>query len=181
MKKATGIVRRIDELGRIVIPKEIRKVLKIREGESLEIYTSNDDELILKKYSGLMYNFGLIADFAESISRTTNHTVIVCDTQNIVAVSGNDKKEFETGELDDNFFDILKKRKTIIKNAEEKNSFVPIIKGGGQFFAQIIYPILLEDDIIGAIIMLSYTDTVKFTNQEIKIMEIAADYISKQL
>jgi len=180
MKKATGIVRRIDELGRVVIPKEIRKVLKIREGESLEIYTSNDDELILKKYSGLKYNFNLIEDFIESLNKILGHTIIVCDTQNIVAVSGKNKKEFETGDLADGFYEFLQKRKSIVKNIDEKDSFVSIIKKGSEFFAQSIYPILSDGEISGAIIMLSFNDA-KFTNVETKIMETAADYISRQL
>ena len=181
MKKATGIVRRIDELGRVVIPKEIRKVLKIREGESLEIYTSNDDELILKKYSGLKYNVNLIEDFIESLNKILGHTIIVCDTQNIVAVSGKNKKEFETGELTDGFYEFLQKRKSIVRNIDEKDGFVNITRGETEFFAQSIYPILSDGEISGAIIMLSYSETVKFTNIETKIMETASDYISRQL
>ena len=181
MKKATGIVRRIDELGRIVIPKEIRKVLKIREGESLEIYTSSDDELILKKYSGLKYNFNLIEDFIESLNKILGHTIIVCDTQNIVAVSGKNKKEFETGELAESFYEFLQKRKSIVKNIDEKDSFVNIINNETEFFAQSIYPILSDGEISGAIIMLSYAETAKFNSAETKIMETASDYISRQL
>lgn len=181
MKKATGIVRRIDELGRVVIPKEIRKVLKIREGESLEIYTANEGELILKKYSSMPQNLGLIEDLTESINGILGHTVIVCDTQNIIAVAGKNKKEFETNDLIDSFYEFLQKRKAILKNSDEKASFISIIDKQTEFYAQAINPILSDGEISGAIIMLSYSENVKFSVLESKIMEIATEFISKQL
>ena len=181
MKKATGIVRRIDELGRVVIPKEIRKVLKIREGESLEIYTANDGELILKKYSSMPQNLGLIEDIIKSVNDTLGHTVIVCDTQNIIAVSGKNKKEYETSDLVDSFYEFLQKRKSIMKNNDEKSGFIQIIDNATEFYSQAINPILCDGEISGALIMLSYVENVKFSTLEQKVMEITAEFISKQL
>lgn len=181
MKKATGIVRRIDELGRVVIPKEIRRVLKIREGESLEIYTANDGELVFKKYSSMPQNLRLIEDIAESIHNILGHTVIVCDTQNIIAVAGKNKKEYETNEIIDSFYEFLQRRKAILKNLEEKQDFVQIINKATEFYAEAINPVISDGEISGAIIILSYSEKVRFSALETKILEIAGDFISKQI
>lgn len=93
--KATGIVRRIDDLGRVVIPKEIRKTLRIREGDSLEIYTENAGEIILKKYSPIQELKALAQPYAESLSLTSGCVVAVADRDCIVATSQGGKKDFE--------------------------------------------------------------------------------------
>ena len=91
--KATGIVRRIDDLGRVVIPKEIRRTMRIREGDPLEIFTSNEGDVIFKKYSpiGELANFA--AQYAEVLVKGTNLPVIVCDRDGCVAASGISKRE----------------------------------------------------------------------------------------
>ena len=86
--KATGIVRRIDDLGRVVIPKEIRRVLRIREGDPLEIYTSKEGEVILKKYSPINKLSQFAGEYAETASNVLDSTVIVSDTDQVIAVSG---------------------------------------------------------------------------------------------
>lgn len=181
MKKATGIVRRIDELGRVVIPKELRKVLKIREGESLEIYTANDGELILKKYSNMPSNIGLIQNITECINNALGHTVIVCDTQNIIAVTGKNKKEYETNELLDQFYLFLQKRKTVVINSDEKTEFIQLVERATEFYAQAISPVISDGEVSGAVVMLSFIEKVKFSAIETKIMEIAVELISKQI
>ena len=93
--KATGIVRRIDDLGRVVIPKEIRRTLRIREGDPLEIFTDREGEIILKKYSPIGELGTLAKLYAESLSQTLGCTVCVTDTDQIVAVSGSGKKELQ--------------------------------------------------------------------------------------
>ena len=93
--KATGIVRRIDDLGRIVVPKEIRRTLRIREGDALEIFTDREGEIILKKYSplGEMGNFA--DQYAESLAQTLGYLVCITDTDQVIAAAGPGKKEFQ--------------------------------------------------------------------------------------
>ena len=92
--KATGIVRRIDDLGRIVIPKEIRRTLRIRETDPLEIYTENTGEIVLKKYSPVGELSQFARDYAESLAATTGQIICITDREQIVAVSGTVKKDF---------------------------------------------------------------------------------------
>ncbi len=92
--KATGIVRRIDDLGRVVIPKEIRRTLHIRVGEPLEIYVSGDGEVIFKKYSPLGELSAFASRYAEVLARSIGRPVLVADRDHIIAVSGTARKEF---------------------------------------------------------------------------------------
>ena len=93
--KATGIVRRIDDLGRVVIPKEIRRTLRIREGDPLEIFTDREGEVILKKYSPIGELGTLAKMYAESLAQTLDCTVCITDTDQVVAVSGSGKKDLQ--------------------------------------------------------------------------------------
>ncbi len=91
--KATGIVRRIDDLGRVVIPKEIRRTMRIREGDPLEIYTDNDGEVIFKKYSPIGELGSFATQYADVMYKTTGFPVVVCDRDHVISVSGVPKKE----------------------------------------------------------------------------------------
>ena len=92
--KATGVVRRIDDLGRIVIPKEIRKTLRIKEGDPIEIFTDREGEVILKKYSPIGELSEFATNYAETLAKTTGHIACITDKDSIIAVSGGSKKEF---------------------------------------------------------------------------------------
>ena len=92
--KATGVVRRIDDLGRIVIPKEIRKTLRIREGDPLEIFTDKEGEIILKKYSPIGELSEFATQYAETLAKTTGHIACITDKDTIIAVAGAPKKEY---------------------------------------------------------------------------------------
>src|SRR3712207_8436725 len=91
--KATGIVRRIDDLGRVVIPKEIRRTLRIREGDPLEIFTDRDGGVILKKYSPIEELSNFSKEYAEALQNTIGNIILICDKDNIISVSGATKKE----------------------------------------------------------------------------------------
>ena len=92
--KATGIVRRIDDLGRIVIPKEIRRVMRLREGDPLEIYTEADGSVVFRKYSPIGDMSRVSEEYAEAINRTSGIPIAICDRDNVIAVSGVSRKEF---------------------------------------------------------------------------------------
>ena len=92
--KATGVVRRIDDLGRIVIPKEIRKVLRIKEGDPIEIFTGREGEVIIKKYSPIGELSEFATDYAETLAKTTGHIACITDKDSVIAVSGGARKEY---------------------------------------------------------------------------------------
>lgn len=104
--KATGIVRRIDDLGRVVIPKEIRRTLRIREGDPLEIFVDRDGEVILKKYSPISELGDFAKEYAEALYDSLGHNVLVCDRDSIIAVAGVSKKEY----LNKSVGDLIEKR-----------------------------------------------------------------------
>ena len=107
--KATGIVRRIDDLGRVVIPKEIRRTLRIRESDPLEIFTDREGEIILKKYSPIGELSAFAQQYAESLSQTTGQLACICDMDQVIATSGNGKKEFQEQHLTKQMQEIIAK------------------------------------------------------------------------
>ena len=108
--KATGIVRRIDELGRVVIPKEIRRTLRIREGDPLEIFTDREGEVILKKYSPIGELGDFAKEYAESLHLALGHTALICDKDNVIAVAGASRRELLDRPLHDDVEQIMKRR-----------------------------------------------------------------------
>jgi AbrB family transcriptional regulator (stage V sporulation protein T) len=160
--KSTGIVRRIDDLGRIIIPKEIRRTIRVREGDPMEIFIDEKGEVILKKYSPI----GQLGDFAQeycdSLYESTGHIALIGDRDTIISVSGGSKKIY-FGKITEDYGDI-DDRKVIL---EDIKVFVPIIA---------------EGDIVGAIILLAQEDYEgKFSNFEVKIAETAASFLAKQV
>ncbi len=173
--KATGIVRRIDDLGRVVIPKEIRRTLRIREGDPLEIFTDRGGEVILKKYSP-MADLGYFAqEYADSLNESTGHIAMIADQDEIVAVSGALKKTYIGKRVTEQAEAVMKSRKTYISNEAGEN---PPIEGI-EFRGQVISPIIYEGDIAGAIILLSKEAEVG--SLEVKLAETAAGFLAKQL
>ena len=110
--KATGIVRRIDDLGRVVVPKEIRRTLRIREGDPLEIFTDREGEIILKKYSPIGELSAFAKQYAESLSQVLVCLVGICDMDQVVAAAGNGKKEIQDEDITGELGEFLKERKT---------------------------------------------------------------------
>ena len=174
--KATGIVRRIDDLGRVVIPKEIRRTLRIRESDPLEIFTDKDGEIILKKYSPLGELGNFAKEYAESLAKNAGHTTCITDKEQVVAASGNAKKEFLEKQLED----IISKRNTVLAKRQEKG-FVPILEVDNEnlYSHELITPIISEGDVLGAIIMIS--DTEPLGELEGKLVATAAGILGKQM
>ena len=138
--KATGIVRRIDDLGRVVVPKEIRRVLRIREGDPLEIYTGNTGEVILKKYSPINALSQFAGEYAETVSKILGGTIIVSDTDQVIAASGSGRKEYADKRIDPELDKII----------QSKNRYLNDSK--------IVVPIISQGDPIGSITILAKDD-----------------------
>lgn len=181
--KATGIVRRIDELGRVVIPKEIRRTLRIREGDPLEIFTDRDGEVILKKYSpiGELSNFA--KEYTESLYRALGHIACICDKDLIISASGAAKKELFDKAVSPEMETIMKNRRTHIASHKD-GGFVPITADsddGMVYTSQVITPIIVDGDPVGAVILLSKEEGVVMGDTELKVCETAAGFVSRQM
>lgn len=160
--KATGIVRRIDDLGRIVVPKEIRKILRIREGDPLEIYTGITGEVILKKYSPIS-ELGHVAEgFAETASKVLGLPVLVSDTDHFVAASGLKQRDYVDKKIDEELDSIIQKRSSY--NTASK----------------VVIPILSNGDPIGSVTILPQ-DNKELSDLELKTAELGAGFLAKQM
>ncbi len=174
--KATGIVRRIDDLGRVVIPKEIRRTLRIREGDPLEIFVDRDGEVILKKYSPISELGDFAQEYAESLSEHSDHLVLVSDRDTIIAVSGGSKKEFLSKPNGSAVEQCMNERATILQS----DGHAEVIEGNEFSGSFCLAPIVAGGDPIGAVIMLAKEgDTLGEMEQ--KLSETAAGFLARQM
>lgn len=177
--KATGIVRRIDDLGRVVIPKEIRRTLRIREGDPLEIFVDRDGEVILKKYSPIGELGDFAKEYADSLGDSTGHIAMIADRDVIVAVAGASKKEFLEKQVSEDIEQAMEDRKTIVNSTAGEFS---VVKDRDEHFsARVIAPIIAAGDPIGAVVLISREDNVKMGETEVKLAETAAAFLGKQM
>ena len=142
--KATGVVRRIDDLGRIVIPKEIRRTLHIKEGDPLEIFTDKEGEVILKKYSPIGELSEFASGYADTLSKTTGHIACITDKDTVIAVSGGSKKEFLEQALSSELEKVLE-NKEVYTSKENNEIALPITQNDNKerkYNSQVIYPII---------------------------------------
>ena len=181
--KATGIVRRIDDLGRVVIPKEIRRTLRIGEGSPLEIFTEKDGEIVLKKYSPIGELSEFAAGYAETLSKTTGHIACITDKDTIIAVSGGSKKEFLEKDVSEELEQLMED-KEVYTSKENSDVAVPITKNDNnerKYNSQVVYPIISNGDTIGTVILLAKDANVKMNDVETKVAQSAATFLGSQM
>mgnify|MGYP002601265328 FL=1 len=178
--KATGIVRRIDDLGRVVVPKEIRRTLRIREGDPLEIFTDKEGEIILKKYSPIGELSAFAKQYAESLSQMLGCLAGICDMDQVVAAAGNGKKELQDEDITRELGEFLKERKTQNAKAGEKK-YVPVVSKTEPYSQEVISPILCAGDVIGAVLLLNMDQKDLFEEREICLAEYTAKVLGKQM
>jgi len=179
--KATGIVRRIDDLGRVVIPKEIRRTLRIREGDPLEIFVDREGEVILKKYSPIGELGDFAKEYADSLFEATGHIACIGDRDVIIAVAGASKKEYLNKPLGPGAEQAMEDRKTMFTTGE-----ISVFKENdgddkGKASNQVIAPIISEGDPIGVVILMSKDPNMKMGELETKLVETAAGFLAKQM
>ena len=178
--RATGIVRRIDDLGRVVVPKEIRRILRIREGDPLEIYTDKEGEIILKKYSPIEELGHFAKEYAEAITSTSGYKAIITDRDQIIAVAGGIKKENIGKQISSDLDEIINNRDMLIQTGGKKNT--EIIEGEEYHdLSQVICPITCEGDMIGAVIIMAKDQSSPVGEAEGKIATIASSFLGKQM
>ncbi len=171
--KATGVVRRIDELGRIVIPKEIRKNFRIKEGENVEIYI-DDNNIILKKYSELKNVSDISSNIIDSVFSIINKDIIITDMSNIVELSPSLKNVFLNKELSVEYQNMLSKREKIIQKSSENLCITDQTVN----YSYIVNPMIVNGDLIGSIVLLS-KDTI--TNNDIIVLDIITKILTKYI
>lgn len=180
--KATGVVRRIDDLGRIVIPKEIRKTLRIKEGDPLEIFTDREGQVILKKYSPIGELSEFATEYAETLAKTTGHIACITDKDTVIAVSGGSKKEYLEQSISKDIERIMD-YKEVYTSKENNDVAVPITKNtdAKKNNSQVVYPIISDGDAIGTVILLSKDEKTKMSEVEKKVVQSAASFLGSQM
>ena len=177
--KATGIVRRIDDLGRVVIPKEIRRTLRIREGDPLEIYTEKDGEVIFKKYSPM----GELQDFAgqicESIGRNTGHIAAITDRDGVIAVAGAPKRELLERRNSAELEQLMEQRKHYRFEAGQKP--LRVSDSVDRYHVGVAAPILAEGDLMGSVMLLLEEDDAPLGEAEQKLVQTVAGFLGRQM
>jgi AbrB family transcriptional regulator, stage V sporulation protein T len=181
--RATGIVRRIDELGRVVIPKEIRRTLRIREGDPLEIYTDRDGEVILKKYSPIGEMSSFAKDYTESLFRSLGHIACIVDRDQVVAASGVSKKELCDKPISHDLEAAIANRQTVAINRSVGGKIVAVTNEEDMsgYTAQVVSPIIADGEAIGAVVLMSKEQGVKMGDTELKVAETAAGIVGRQM
>jgi AbrB family transcriptional regulator, stage V sporulation protein T len=174
--KATGIVRRIDDLGRVVIPKEIRRTLRIREGDPLEIFVDRDGEVILKKYSPISELGDFAQEYAESLYEHSGHIALISDRDTVIAVAGGSKKEFMNKNIGKLIETAMTDRKTALANDAQDPE---ILEGLTETYSYVIAPIVANGDPIGSVVLLSKEK--KVGDVEEKLSETAAGFLARQM
>ncbi len=181
--KATGVVRRIDDLGRVVIPKEIRKTLRIKEGDPLEIFTDKEGEIILKKYSPIGELSEFATEYAETLAKTTGHIACITDKDTVIAVSGGSKKEYLEQGISPELEQIMDEKENYTSK-ENNDVSIPITKNetnNKKNNAQVVYPIIADGDVIGTVILLSKDENTKMSEVEQKVVQSAASFLGTQM
>ncbi len=176
--KATGIVRRIDDLGRVVVPKEIRRTLRIREGDPLEIFVDREGEVILKKYSPINELGQFAKEYAEALFDTLQVPVVICDRDQIIAVAGESKKEYLNKNIGSEVVKAIEGRSQVV---ETESSSIEVVDGNEETLtAHCISPVIANGDPIGCVMIFS-KETDKLGQVEQKAAETAATFLAKQM
>ena len=176
--KATGIVRRIDDLGRVVVPKEIRRTLRIREGDPLEIFVDREGEVILKKYSPINELGHFAKEYAEALFDSLQVPVLICDRDQIIAVAGESKKDYLNKTIGSQVVKAIEGRSQVFET--ESNNIEVVDGNEADLTGYCISPIIANGDPIGCVMIIS-KDADKLTKVEQKAAETAAGFLAKQM
>lgn len=177
--KATGIVRRIDELGRVVIPKEIRRTQRIRQGDPLEIFTTGEGEVIFKKYSPIGELSDFAGQYAVVLAKALGRTAFVCDRDNIIAAAGSGRRELQDRRISAALEKKMDSRRIYLAGASPAEELFPCEACSRPALA--LAPILCAGDVAGAVGLLAEDRISEPSAEEEKAAEIAAAFLAKQM
>lgn len=177
--KATGIVRRIDDLGRVVVPKEIRRTLRIREGDPLEIFTDQEGKIVLKKYSPMKEIWEFAERFSQVLAKETGSIAMITDKDHVIAASGNGKKEYEKKGISWQLERAISNRLRCFSKKNEEN-YIPVIEYDPMLASeQIICTILSQGDAIGAVVLYG-KEVGSLGPEDKKVAGTVADFLGGQ-
>ena len=179
--KESGIVRKLDNLGRLVIPKEIRRVLRIKEGSPIEFGLLPTGEIVLNKYSLV----GQVSDYAEDFSKILGEIfdciVLVGDRDKVIASYGISKKLALNAKLSEEVLDILDSKSCFKACRKDNTTIVPILEDDGNtYYSEMIFPIIIQGDVEGVLILLDTSERC-FGNEHITTLRLVAKFISMQM
>ena len=178
--KATGIVRRIDDLGRVGIPTEIRRTLRIREGDPLEIFTERDGEVIFKKYSPIGELGDFASEYAETLSKTSGTPVLITDKDNVIAVSGVPRKDLQEKRISDRLEQLMDEKRIFVMDPGGSDP-VPVVDGADKYYAGVMAPIISEGDTIGTVVMVTDLTGDSMGEVEEKLCQSAAGFLGRHM
>ena len=179
--KATGIVRRIDDLGRVVIPKEIRRTMRLREGTPLEIFTDTDGQVILKKYSPMAELGAFAKQYADSLAQTSGHMVCITDRDHIIAIAGGMKKDYLDKPISRDLENVIQNRNVIITKKNEICKIAVSTEDSSTYTGEVIYPIICEGDAIGCVGLYGKDTRIVMGETEQKLVAAAASFLGRQM
>ena len=177
--KATGIVRRIDDLGRVVIPKEIRRTMHIREGDPLEIYTEKNGEVIFKKYSPMGELSSFSGQMCETLNKTTGHITAIADRDSIIAVFGASRRDLTDKRITSELEQLMEARQ--LYRHRPSDPMLPAVDGNDAYHIAIASPILSEGDVMGCVLFLSTGGDEQFGEVEAKLAQTVSRFLGKQM
>ena len=178
--KATGIVRRIDDLGRVVIPKEIRRTMRIREGDPLEIFTDRDGEVIFKKYSPIGELSEIAITYCDVLTKSTEQAVIICDRDHCIAAGGIPKKEVLERRVTSALEDVMESRRIYTSLGSQGGEKLYALEGT-DLAVSIVAPIISAGDISGAVVFLNLGELNEIPQSDIKLATVAASFLGKNM
>ncbi len=176
--KATGIVRRIDDLGRVVIPKEIRRTLRIKEGDPLEIFTDREGEVIFKKYSPIGELGDFAANFADSISRAVQAAVCITDKDTVIAVSGAPKKELFDRRVSAGLEQVMEEK--VAYSMKNSSSSIRVTDSHDKYNVGVAVPIISEGDTIGSVVICA-DDKNTVNDSDLRVVQTAANFLGRHM
>lgn len=179
--KATGIVRRIDDLGRVVVPKEIRRTLRIREGDPMEIFTNREGEIILKKYSPIGEIDSFAKQYADSLAQVSGYKILISDRDQIIAVAGGAKKDLLGKNISAELEKLMNERENLTTEGGQSKSIAVVEGENAPEVGQVIYPIICEGDIIGSVTIMSKDEKQGVSITEQKLAGVAAEFLGRQM
>jgi stage V sporulation protein T len=184
--KATGIVRRIDDLGRIVIPIEIRRDMNIRDGDPLEIFVDKNGEVILKKYSAIAELGPFAQGLVNSVHETTQQLALLCDRDAVVAVAGGPERQYVGRRVGPTVLRAMENRETLLIGPGDRGDRGTTLEGGSAgslpaFHGEVIAPVVVGGDPVGAVIMASLDPAITFGELEQKLIQTAASFLARHM
>ena len=175
--KATGIVRRIDDLGRVVIPKEIRRTMRIREGDPLEIFTAREGGVIFKKYSQLGDVSEFAAQLCDTISRVAGLPAVITDRDSCIAAGGLPRREVVEKRVSAQVERLMEERQSFLASGQP----VPLCDGGDKYQVLLAVPILSEGDVLGCVLFVSDGSAPAPGEAELKLAQATAGFLGRHM